>query len=194
MPLTQLLKERNMSCYKLSKMSGVPQSTLSDICTNKTKLEKCSSETVYRISYALNVPMESLVKLAIKKTESDERPTFELFRSHICHKIKDLGETQFLILVLSEDKIRDYYNKKWFPETLYLLAMVDYLSNKNDIPLCTSYDDIRNIKLREIMYPSSVTMLCKLKNTDTPKKDCLKKAIPEFLKYNIVECEVEDVC
>lgn len=38
MPLAQLLKERNISCYKLSKISGVPQSTLSDICTNKLNL------------------------------------------------------------------------------------------------------------------------------------------------------------
>ncbi len=37
---------------------------------------------------------------------------------------------------LERQEIRDYYNRKWYPESLYLLAMLDYLSRVNDIPIC----------------------------------------------------------
>ena len=33
-----------------------------------------------------------------------------------------------------------------------------------------------------------------LRKSDKPKEDILKKAIPEFLKYNIVELEIKNVC
>ena len=49
---------------------------------------------------------------------------------------------------LESDEIRRLYNKQWYPEALYLLAMVDYLSRENGVPLCTKYSDIRNCKLK----------------------------------------------
>ena len=46
MMLADLLSEQGISKYSLSKNSGVPYTTLSDICSGKTSLEKCSAETV----------------------------------------------------------------------------------------------------------------------------------------------------
>ena len=45
--------------YHLCKESGVPQATISDICSGKTSIEKCSAETIFRIARVLNVSMES---------------------------------------------------------------------------------------------------------------------------------------
>lgn len=53
----------------------------------------------------------------------------------------------------NDETIRKYFNPKWYPESLYLLAMVDYLSRENDIPLCRDYDDIRIHKLAEPLFP-----------------------------------------
>jgi len=50
------------SRYALAKNSGIPYSTIRDICTYKTALPKCSTETVYKITEALDVSMEELVK------------------------------------------------------------------------------------------------------------------------------------
>ena len=55
----------------------------------------------------------------------DKRSDFELFKSNTCHRLKELGDIDFVIELLEEDSIRKYYNKKWYPESLYLLAMHD---------------------------------------------------------------------
>lgn len=191
MTLSNLLEERNMTKYRLGKISGVPQATISDICTGKTKIEKCSAETIYKIARALNVSMEELLRESL---ENKKRPTYENFRCDICHELKNLGDMPFLISVIEKDQIRDLYDRKWYVEALYLLSLVDYVSRINDIPLCTDYNDIRRAKLEKTLYPSSVSMLCRIKNSEQPKKEYLCNAIPEFLMHNIAECEVRDVC
>ncbi len=191
MPINEVLQKKNISAYRLWKESGVPQATISDICTGKTRIEKCSAETIYRIAKVLDVPMESLIAPAI---EERNRPSFELFKSNTCHQVKDMGDIPFVIQLLQTNQIRKLYEKKWYPEALYLLAMLDYLSRENNIPICKNYNDIRNAKLQKILYPSSVIILCKTMKSDAPKEDCLRLAIPEFLRFNIVECEVRNVC
>lgn len=125
--------------------------------------------------------------------ERPKRPSFEQFRSNTCHKLKDLGDLPFITQLLESNHIRTYYNRKWYPEALYLLAMLDYLSNLNAIPICCTYNDLRNNKLTQPLYPSKVLLLCELLHSDSPKEDALSKAIPEFLRFNIVECDIRNV-
>ena len=195
MSIQALLSEKNISKYRLWKMSGVPQATISDICTGKTKIEKCSAETIYRLAKALDIPMECLVAPAIEALDAERnRPSFELFRSNTCHRVKLLGDIPFLIEVLQTDEIRTYYKKGWHAEALYLLAMVDYLSRENQIPQVKNYDDLRSGKLNRKIFPSSAMLLDHLDGTDKHTEKCLQNAIPEFLRFNIVECEVRNVC
>lgn len=78
MYLNDLLAEKKMSKYRLAKESGVPQSTIADICSEKANIEKCSVETIYRIAKVLNVSMESLVKERIEALElENNRPSFK---------------------------------------------------------------------------------------------------------------------
>ena len=123
-----------------------------------------------------------------------ERIDFELYKSHICHKIKNRGDLDFIIETLKTNEVRKLYKKRWYPECLYLLAMIDYLSRENGIPICNSYDDIRNVRMKEILYPHGIKILSMVSNSEEPKKRSLKEAIPEFLKYNIVEAEIRNVC
>lgn len=125
--------------------------------------------------------------------ETSDRPSFEQFRSSTCHKLKDLGDLPFITQLLKSNQIRTYYNRKWYPETLYLLAMLDYLSNLNAIPLCYTYNDLRNAKLFQPLYLSEVLLLCELLHSDSPKEEAISKAIPEFLRFNIVECDIRNV-
>lgn len=71
MVIESLLQKRNMTKYRLSVKSGVPYATLNDICSGKTKLEKCSAETVYKLAKALDVPMEILTEDGIHRTERE---------------------------------------------------------------------------------------------------------------------------
>ena len=188
MIISELLKKQNMTKYRLSKLSDVPYSTLNDICTGKTSLEKCSAETVYRLAKELNVSMEELLAPCFEK-----RCSFELFKSNACHKLKRLGDIDFLIDVLRSNEIRSYYDKKWYPESLYLLAMVDYLSRINGVSLCRDYDDIRKRKLSNVLFPSGVLALAASRGSDAAKRQAIENAIPEFLRFNIVESEIRNV-
>lgn len=195
MSINELLEQKKISKYRLWKESGVPQATISDICTGKTRIEKCSAETIYRIATVLDVSMESLIAPAIQSADEERRrPSFEVFKSNTCHKVKDMGDIPFIIQLLKTNQIRELYEKKWYPEALYLLAMLDYLSRENNVPICKNYNDIRNSKLQRLIYPSSVIILCKMMKSDAPKEECIRLAIPEFLRFNIVESEVRNVC
>jgi len=61
--LNEMIKEKGLSRYSLSKMSGVPWETLSDICSGRTKLEQCSKETLSGLSKALEISEEDLMLL-----------------------------------------------------------------------------------------------------------------------------------
>ena len=187
MDINKLLQAKRLSKYRLAIRSGVPYMTLSDICSGKTNLGKCSAETVYRLSKELDVTMEQLVESYVIK-----RPAFDLFKSNVCHRLKELGDVDFLIEMVENNDIRTYYTREWYPECLYLLAMVDYISRENNVPICEDYDDLRKLKLPEPLYPSGILLEAELLKDEGFKERALKKAIPEFLRFNIVESNVRD--
>lgn len=195
MIINKILHDRKMSAYKLSKLSGVPQSTIADICSCKTTIINCKVSTLYKIAKTLNVTVDYLLEedAKEKKNSNDYRTSFEVFKGNVCHRVKDLGDIRFIIEVLKSDEIRTLFNKGWYPEALYLLGMVDYLSNLNDVSLCTNYNDLRCCKLDEIVYPSDVLLHSALTHDESIKEKALRDAIPEFRRFNIIESEVRDV-
>lgn len=188
MELNKLMQQKNITKYRLSKDTGIPYTTLSDICSGKAQLEKCTVETVYKLARKLDVSMESLLAPHMEK-----RPGFDLFKSNVCHQVKEQGDIDFIIHALEDDRIRSYFERGWYFESLYLLAMLDYLSRLNHVPLCTRYDDLRHSKLSEVVYPSSVLVAAAVAKSDRVKKQSISDAIPEFMRFNIVENEVRNV-
>lgn len=73
MNLNIIIRQRGMTKYKVAKLSGVPHATLNDLCSGKSRIEKCSAETLYRIAKALNVSMESLIETVIIEKEEQQR-------------------------------------------------------------------------------------------------------------------------
>lgn len=69
MNINTILKENNMTKYRLAKLSGVPHATLNNICSGQAQIEKCSAETLYKIAKVLNVSIEDLIKDSITKSE-----------------------------------------------------------------------------------------------------------------------------
>ena len=63
----RLLKKQNMTKYRLAVEAGIPHATLNDICSGKTRLEKCSAETVYKLAKVLGVSMEMLTVAGMQK-------------------------------------------------------------------------------------------------------------------------------
>ena len=72
MIIDDLLAKRDMTKYKLAVEAGVPHATLNDICSGKTKLEKCSAETVYKLAKTLGVSMELLTEGGIHQSEREK--------------------------------------------------------------------------------------------------------------------------
>ena len=186
--INRVLEEKGITKYRLSKESGVPQTTVVDICSGKTRIEKCSADTLYRIAKVLGVSMEELVEPYI-----EDRCSFELYKSNVCHRVKLKGDIEFVIETLERNDIRKYYQKKWYPECFYLLAMLDYLSRVNNIPKCNDYNDLRCQKLEKTIYPSSIIAASGAMKNKNIKEQAFKESIPEFVRFNIVENEVRNV-
>jgi len=194
MIISELLAKKNMTPYRLSKLSGVPYTTLSDIISNKAELNKCSAETVYRLSRALEIPMEDLIAhKTVNNVPIENRQRFETFKSNVQHRVKDAGDLDFVIETIESDRIRKYYNIQWYPEALYLLAMIDYLCRENNLPIYQNYNDIRSTKLKTPVFSSSINAMFVAQNDEQIKEKAAKQAIPEFLRFNIIESEVRNV-
>ena len=189
MLINEQLDKLQMTKYRLSKESGVPQATINDICSGKADIEKCAAGTLYKIAKVLGVSIENILESA----KDSFRSSFEVFKSNTCHYVKDLGDLDFILSVLESDEIRNLYKKHWYPEALYLLAMIDYLSRINQIPLCSRYNDLRMSKLEKPIYPVGVLMNSEVMHSDEPLRIAEENAIPEFKKYNIIESEVRNV-
>ena len=63
MTLQTMLRERDMSMYRLSQISGVPKTTVIDICSGKSDIGGCTAKTVLKLSEALGCTMEDLMKI-----------------------------------------------------------------------------------------------------------------------------------
>lgn len=188
MMIQEILDTKHYSKYRVAKLSNLPYMTLNDICKGKTRLEKCSAETVYRLAQALDVSVEDLLADYLLN-----RSSFDNFKSAICHRVKEKGDLGFILDTIQSGDIQRYYQRKWYPESLYLLAMVDYLSKENGIPLCDEYNDLRHAKLEKPIYPAGVLAVSAAAQNDDALRRAEKSAIPEFKQYNIIESEVRNV-
>ena len=63
MTMQSMLREKNMSMYRLSQISGVPKTTVIDICSGKSDIEGCTAKTVMQLSRALGCTMEELMQI-----------------------------------------------------------------------------------------------------------------------------------
>ena len=188
MTINEIIENKHLSKYRIAKNSGIPYMTLNDICNGKTRLEKCGADTVYKLAKELDVTMEELLEPVMQP-----RPAFDLYKSNVCHKLKKLGDIDFLIDTIEKDEITEYYKRSWYPESLYLLAMVDYICRVNNVPLCDAYSELRKAKLKDIVYPSSVIVADAVSKNGNVKKNAIEESIPEFMRFNIVESDVRNV-
>lgn len=186
MNVKEILKSQNKSMYWLAKQTGLAYSTINDICNEKVDILDCSVRNARKICDALDVNLEDF-------EDDDLNDDFELFKSEICHDLKRKGDIRFLLDVLKSDQINDFYKKKKYKECYYLLAMVDYISRVNNVPLVTNFNYLRKYKLDDVIYPRSIIMAAEITHNEKLKTDAFNNSIPEFKRFNIVENEVRNV-
>ena len=71
MTLQNLLDAENITKYQLSKMSGIPKTTVIDICSGKTSIENCNAKTIQLIAQALHRSMEEIMELDNREYHAD---------------------------------------------------------------------------------------------------------------------------
>lgn len=82
MDMQAMLDQRNITRYHLSQISGVPKTTITDICAGKSSIERCSAKTVWMLSKALGCPMEDLMMLG-KQDEYKSQDGLPADRSYL---------------------------------------------------------------------------------------------------------------
>jgi hypothetical protein len=183
MNIKQYLEEKGISVYRVAENAQVAYPTVYNIVNGKVDLMNCALGVVKKVADALNLSVDELITLC------DKNYSFDLFRSEQCHLVHRIGEIDYIIDVLDKKKIDYYWNLNMKIESFYLLGMVDYLSRRNDLPQCEEYNEIRKYKLEKTVYPPD-TLLSEILLKKDFKTEAQKKAIPEFMEFNIVECEV----
>ena len=62
MTLTELLEKKGYSIYKLSKRTGIRESTLYAIINNNTSIKNIKFDTVHKMATELDIPSDWLYK------------------------------------------------------------------------------------------------------------------------------------
>ena len=71
MNLQDYIDSKNITKYHLSKISGVPKTTVIDICSGKSAIHKCSARTIQQLAKALNCTMEYIISLDTMNAECE---------------------------------------------------------------------------------------------------------------------------
>ncbi len=166
------LKKQNMSIRICSQKSGIPYATLYPIIKGKVDIGTCAYYTVEKLAKALGYRPDQIVY---------HKEDFQTFRNNLHHQIKR-DELQTVLSIIENEDVEYYRFHSDFIKMMYLVATVDYISKKYDIPLCDKYNDIRLLKLEQPYFVGDSALI----------KNESRQVIKEFSKYNIIEGDLYD--
>jgi len=191
--LRALLIEKQMTLYQLEKLSHVSHATLNDLYNERTNIQNCSASLVHNISSAMKISMDRLYAVLSYQDLSpltfDDQ--FDLFKSNVCHELAALGDIEFIKNHLSNNSVQHFYDTERYPESLYLLSMLDYLCKKHSLPIPTEYHEIRKQRLKRLFVSKSVYLLLKTKVIKI--SELFRESIKDFLDHNILESDFYNV-
>ena len=124
----------------------------------------------------------------------EEEYSNDLFRSEISHMRNHFSDKEIVEILIKYNMVEVFWKKKWYFKAFYILALLDYLSDKYNAPYFHKYDYYRTRKLKDVAYPSGILLLDKANIDANIKKKTIKECKQDsygkyFLKYNIVELE-----
>lgn len=166
------LKKRHSSIRACSIQSGIPYATLYPIIRGKVDIGTCSYYTVAKLARFFGYRPDEIVY---------EQEEFQTFRNNLHHRIKQ-NELECVLEIIESDDVSAYMRQEDYLKAFYLVATVDYISKRNDIPLCDKYSSIRNLKLESPYYVGDSALV------DADKENCIE----EFVRYNIYEGDLYD--
>lgn len=166
------LQKQKMNIRTCSMKSGIPYATLYPIIKGQVDIGTCAYYTVEKLAKALGYRPDQIVY---------HKEDFQTFRNNLHHDIKR-NDLQTVLGIIEHEDVEYYRLHGDYIKMMYLVATVDYISKKYEIPLCDKYDEIRNMKLEEPFFVGDSAFLNK----------GVDSGIEEFAKYNIVEGDLYD--
>lgn len=118
----------------------------------------------------------------------------DLFRSEISHIRDHYTDHDVVSMILKYNMIEVFWNKEWYFKAFYILALLDYLSDKYHAPYISRYEKYRTQKLKTLVYPIGISLLEISKVDPTIKQRANARCQTDnygkyFLKYNIIELQ-----
>lgn len=186
-----MLKEQGISQKELAKRLNIAESTL----CKKMKFDNWRENDLRHIAEVCGCKCECkfIVKQENASVHQFKKIDFDVFKSNICHDLKSAGDIAFIQQTLNEKKIDKYFVQKQYPESLYLLAMVDYLCRINNIAKPAKYNPLRKTRLKKPLLPKSIMFLQIFSANKNITQEAIDNAIPEFKKFNIIESDIRNV-
>lgn len=151
------------------------------------KFDECDPLDISTISN-INDKDENMNYKVIIDVDCDD---FEIFKSDLCQSIKKMNPVEAINQIKESGCIELLLNKNEDVKTLYLVAMINYLSNKYNLDI--NIHDYDNFRLEHMVYPRSVLFKYAIMNNDKYKKEAIDHTEKEFLQFNICEGEIERV-
>ena len=136
------LKKRKINIRACSIKSDIPYATLYPIIKGQVDIGTCSYFTVAKLARFLGYRPDEIVY---------EKEDFQTFRNNLHHRIKN-NDLECILEIIESDDVSTYMRHEDYLKALYLVATVDYISRKNDIPLCDKYSNVRRIRLEQPYY------------------------------------------
>lgn len=179
MKLMTALIQKRITVYRLSKLSGVPYMTVNDLVNEVADIKEARFSTVVALAGALGVTCEQLYDNSPYSIPKDK----DAFVAMAKQRYLDNGKTTFVRKMLKGDEVGFYLERGKLFEARYLLAFLDYLCREMGLPIAKEYKMLRQIRFRKpIFFGESLSK--------SEKEELKAKAIPEFLRANIVETDI----
>lgn len=201
--LDQLMNDRHMTNAELSRLSGIPDSTLRDILSGKAQLDYCKAGTLVCLADALDTTVEDILEhfwneLQTESIPERKQPTnlpplwfFYSLLDATRSSLIDHPELDLVRFIYTQNYIEQFYDNGDYRDALYLLGLTDYLIHKNHMEPGDRYDAYRNTCLDQPVYPMQA--MSEDKYAFNLARACAEKyAIPELARFNIFLTE-EDI-
>lgn len=187
--INDYLKEKNITIKEISNKANIPYSTLREMISGKSSFERCSISNFKKIADYFNISMDELYYLwnhIISPTDIVEKVKSELIMLY-----HNMPLTEFIKKIEGDKVIQSSFKKKEYLKALYILSFYEFICNKYKLDKDKSLEKLHNFSLEHPYYPESVISVSKAFNDDRILQEYKAKSIPEFLKHNIIEYNIE---
>lgn len=120
MNLQEYIDSRSITKYHLSQVSGVPKTTVIDICSGKSSLQKCSARTVQKLAKALGCTMEYIMSLDSTSIDYDKETGLPKSKEYLERGLPPYLQSSLEKMIASWEKIdsgkKDYHWDMYWSE------------------------------------------------------------------------------